>query len=153
MSTTLAPVQSKVVRRLQMGNVSTQPFALEPESVQEKRKQAFHQDLRDVVNGRGSITETAENQNEQFCFEVSPFANVSLPISEVTRRLCTVSWPDASVTLQNNRLLCTLPYAKRARLDRKRLLFQSLPQLLWHLGNLAAGAALLYFLPRDLCVA
>lgn len=136
---------STLVRSLSLGNVSTQAYALEDEGIQEDRRKRFHQDLCQAVGARGSVTENVQAQNEALSFEVVPFDNVKLPVSDITRYL-QASWHEAQVVVMRGKLVIILPYARKGRGASPVPWFVT-AHILWHASMTAACVAFLWLAP------
>lgn len=98
--------------RISLGNVSTQPFTLESDEVQEELRKRFLGQLREAVRLHAAVTQEGKRTNEQICFRVKPHSNVTFPFDAVATKLQR-AWPGLGVSMVGNEIQFVIPCAKR----------------------------------------
>jgi hypothetical protein len=136
-------------RRVSLGNVSTQPFGLEDDETQERLRLSFLSYLRGSVRGCGSVTQDGKQRsNEQMCFAVAPFPNVSFSVVKVSSMLQS-KWPQCTIEMKEGELVCMLPCARR-NTGPNHIAYR-FTYVAGHLAVMGTCAVLLYILPKGTC--
>lgn len=135
--------------RIPLGNVSTQPFELAPDDVQEDMRRRFLSDLRESVKRHGSVTTDGQRTNEQLCFRVTAFSNVPFPLDAVSSQLKR-KWPKLSISFSDGQLQCMLPCVRRGA-GPNHVLYE-LTYLFGYLGLCLASGAGLWLTRRCDCI-